>query len=151
MRKIFSLCVLVVLTSSFYGCGQSTNKAAKQAFEKGFKAHENKEFNSAVIYYTKAIELDPKYVNGYILRGVAYDALKKYPEAIADYTKAIELDPKKADAYYNRGVAYDALKKYEEALADYTKAIEIDPKKADAYFDRGEIYRNLNNRTYAVE
>ena len=77
MRKIFSLCVLVVLTSSFYGFGQSTNKAAVEAFKKGGKAKSSNDLNSAIINYTKAIELDPKYVFAYYSRGVAYDALKK--------------------------------------------------------------------------
>jgi len=112
----------VVLASSFYGYGQSTNKAAEDVLTKGINAGKNKDFNSAIINYTKAIELDPKHVPAYNSRGIAYDDLKKYPEAIADYTKAIELDPKFADAYYNRGLAYKSLGKTKEAEADFAKA-----------------------------
>ena len=59
MRKLFSLCVLVVLISSSNGYGQSINKEAEEAFDKGYKAYKNKDFDSAVIYYTKAIEIKP--------------------------------------------------------------------------------------------
>ena len=143
MRKLFGLCVLVVLTSSFYGFGQSTNKAAKEAFEKGIKAQSSYDFNSAIINYTKAIKLDSKYAVAYNNRGNAYNALKKYEEAITDYTKAIELDPKNAVAYYNRGNAYYALKKHEEALVDLTKAIKLDPNYVKAYYNRGGAYNAL--------
>ena len=96
----------MILASSFYGYGQSTNKSAEEAFEKGAKAYKNKDFNSAIINYTKAIELDPKYAKAYSNRGLAYSDLKKHEEAIADYTIAIELDCKDAIAYDKRGDVY---------------------------------------------
>ena len=144
MRKLLSLCVLVVLISSSNGYGQSINKEAEEAFEKAsfitLDAQSIYVFNSAIINFTKAIKLDPKYTNAYLNRGSTYNELKKYPEAIADFTKAIELDPKYVFAYNGRGAAYSALEKYPEATADYTKAIELDPKYADAYCNRGFAY-----------
>jgi Flp pilus assembly protein TadD len=88
MRKLFSLCVLVILASSFYGYGQTTNKAAEAALTKGINAAENNDFNTAIINYTKAIELDPKNANAYRNRGIAYKALGKTKEADADFAKA---------------------------------------------------------------
>ena len=52
------------------------------------------EYDSAIRDYTKAIELDPKFVDAYNNRGLSYDNKKEYDSAIRDYTKAIELDPK---------------------------------------------------------
>ena len=98
MSKLFGLSIFFVLTCAFGISGQTTNKEAEAALIKGVNAVKNNDFNSAIIYYTKAIELDPKNVEAYYGRGFAYDELKKYPEAIADYTKAIELDPKYVDA-----------------------------------------------------
>ena len=92
MRKIFSLCVLVVLTSSFYGFGQSTNKAAKEAYKKGIDAAVSNDLNSAIINFTKAIELDPKFAFAYNNRGVVYIALGKTKEANADFAKVKELE-----------------------------------------------------------
>ena len=108
-------------------------------------------YPEAVAEFTKAIELDPKLVDAYLLRGVAYlDGLKKYPEAIADLTKAIELDPKLVAAYSNRGLALDGLKKYPEAIADFTKAIELDPKLALAYNLRGQAFYFLEKNVEAI-
>ena len=69
--------------------------------------------HEAIADYTKAIEIDPKYVFAYLNRGLAYQDLKMYKEAIADYTEAIELDPNETDAYNHREEAY-RLKKLDE-------------------------------------
>ena len=121
MSKLFSLCAVVFTTCSFCVMGQTTNKEAEEALTKGINAGKNKDFNSAIINYTKAIELDPKYVFAYKGRGFANIELKKHVEAIADYTKAIELDPKDADGYSGRGFAYESLGKTKEANADFAK------------------------------
>jgi tetratricopeptide (TPR) repeat protein len=47
----------------------------------------------AVTYLTKAVTVDPTYVDGYFQRGLAYLGLQKYAEAKADFNKVIELAP----------------------------------------------------------
>jgi tetratricopeptide (TPR) repeat protein len=52
----------------------------------------------AIVYLTKAITVDPTYVDGYFQRGLAYLGLQKTPEAKADFQKVIELAPTGAQA-----------------------------------------------------
>jgi tetratricopeptide (TPR) repeat protein len=47
----------------------------------------------AVEYLGKAIALDPRYVDGYMQRGLAYLGLQKLAEAKADFQKVVELAP----------------------------------------------------------
>jgi tetratricopeptide (TPR) repeat protein len=47
----------------------------------------------AIIYFTKAVTLDPAYVDGYFRRGLAYMGAGKMAEAKADFNKVIELKP----------------------------------------------------------
>ena len=122
MKKIIIICILFVLNFVFGALRKTTNKEAEAALTIGINACKNKDFDSAIINFTKAIELDPKYAAAYNGRGGAYGSLKKYPEAIADCTKAIKLDPTDAIAYNNRGIAYKALGKTIEAEADFAKA-----------------------------
>jgi len=107
-------------------------------------------YNEAIINYTKAIALDPKYTVAYNSRGLAYYELEKYEEAFADYTTAIGIDPKFSDIYINRGLANSKLSKNTEALADYLKAIQLDPKCAAAYKNRALVYININKHTEAI-
>ena len=52
----------------------------------------------AIVYLTKAITVDPTYVDGYFQRGLAYLGLQKTAEAKADFQKVIELAPTGAQA-----------------------------------------------------
>jgi tetratricopeptide (TPR) repeat protein len=47
----------------------------------------------AVRYLTKAVTVDPSYVDGYFQRGLTYLQLQKTPEAKADLRKVLELAP----------------------------------------------------------
>ena len=47
----------------------------------------------AIQYFTKAVTVDPTYVDGYFQRGLAYLGQQKMAEAKADFQKVIELAP----------------------------------------------------------
>lgn len=98
------------------------------------------EFNEAIPYLNRAIQLDPKHKESYFARGFAYFNLNKLQEAISDFTKAIELDPKFTDAYYQRAITYYQLNNYTLSLNDLNKAIELSPTFVDSYNKRGNIY-----------
>jgi tetratricopeptide (TPR) repeat protein len=153
MRKIFVLFVAVVLFCASGAIGQTTNKESAAFHEKGKTAYYNKDYNGAAIYFTKAIDLDPKNARAYMGRGCACNNAKKYPEAIADLTKSIELEPnpKTMDVYLIRGGVYNVLKKYPEAIADLTKVIELDPKNAAAYAGRGIAHSGAARYSEAVD
>ena len=117
-----------------------------RAYDEGQKG--NRE--TAIEYYTRAIELNPEYADAYNNRGIAYKNIKEYEKAIRDYNKAIELNPEYAMAYNNRGIAYYNLKEYEEAISDYNKAIELNPEYAAAYNNRGNVYDDLKEYEKAI-
>jgi len=58
----------------------------------------------AIKDFNKAIELNPKFAEAYLTRGMTKARLQDYTGAIKDYNKALELNPKCAKAYYNRGL-----------------------------------------------
>ena len=73
----------------------------------GYSARKKDNFELAIEYYTKAINLNPNYFKAYFNRGFAYDKISQYDKAIKDYSKAIEINPNSAYAYYNRAISYD--------------------------------------------
>ena len=95
------------------------------------------EFDTAIIDYTDAIELDPEYAEAYNYRGIAYLSNGDFDNAIADYTEAVELDPEFTDAYKDRATAYFASSDFDNAITDYTKAIQLDPDDINTYNYRG--------------
>ena len=104
---------------------------------------------SALTFFDKAIEINPKYIKAYNNRGRTYFSLDRKEEGIADFEKAIELSniiikDKKAKAinYYYRGWALGKLNRTKEALADYHKSIKLNPNHFGSYFSRGYLYYN---------
>jgi hypothetical protein len=65
------------------------------AYHRRGTAHASKkEYDQAIEDYTKALEIDPKYISAYNDRGLAYTSKGDYERAIADVTRAVELTAK---------------------------------------------------------
>jgi len=87
---------------------------------------------SAIPDFDTAIRLNPKYIDAYNNRGIAYFSKGQYDRAIADHTEAIRLDPKNAVIFYNRGFVYERKGELEKALADYNLAVSLNSSDKNA-------------------
>lgn len=128
------------------GWGQT---AVEYSFRGAAKFY-REDYRGAIADLNKAIKLDPKDLEAYLVRGAAKDLLEDYRGAIADYDKAIEVDPKHAMAYSLRGDSKYDHEDYRGAIADYDKAIELDPNLAMAYRLRGGAKFHLEDYRGAI-
>lgn len=78
-----------------------------------------KDYEKAVEFYSRAIELNPGNAIYYGNRSLAYMRTECYGYALADATRAIELDKKYVKGYYRRATSNMALGKFKAALRDY--------------------------------
>jgi tetratricopeptide (TPR) repeat protein len=114
-------------------------KDAEFYFKRGRENNILNRYQEAVDDYTRAIQLNPPYLDAFLQRGtLCYKILKRYEEALTDFDKAIEIDPGCASAYLHRGIVKCHLLKFSEALVDFDKTIELDPNEERAYFNRGK-------------
>ena len=125
-------------------------ESAEFYYKRGNEKYDLEDFKGALSDYTKAIKINPQYVDAYIERGNVKLDLSIYKGAISDYTKAIKINPKDGDAYYGRGYAREMLKDLEGALSDYTKATKLIPKDADLYMDLHHLKISLGDFKGAV-
>ena len=125
--------------------GQAKSENEKKAktdegaahFAAGVQAADQRQYDQAIIEFTKAIEIDPKDIPAIENRAYMYLALQKNAEAVADFTQVIELAPGQTTSYLGRGQAETNLKQFEPALTDLSKAIELKPDDPNAYRFRG--------------
>jgi tetratricopeptide (TPR) repeat protein len=94
----------------------------------------------AIDGYNQAIESDPKNVEAYRGRGLAYLGKRDFDRAIRDFDQMIQLDPGSARGYGNRGLSYGQKGDYDRAIRDLDQAIRLDPKIARAHLFRGKVY-----------
>lgn len=122
-------------------------------FSIAYQAVENKNYNDAVKYYSKILELSPDIItqsNVYNNRGIAYQSIGEPLKAIEDYTRVIELNPAHAYAFNHRGNAYYDLGSFEQVIKDYSRAIELKPDYGDAYYNRANLYLEMKNYELAI-
>ena len=104
-----------------------------------------KDYQKALEYYTKEIDLSPENGQAYRNRAILYYYnLNDKEKALEDYNKAIELEPEDEDHYYYRARFFEEEEEYEKALSDYNKAIEIDPDDMDNIDQKANLLVELN-------
>ncbi len=93
-------------------------------------------WEDAVRWTSRALELDPGHAEVRNNRGAALRALGRYAEALADYAHVLAMVPASVVALNGRGVALAALNRHAEAIASYDQALRISPAFAPARFNR---------------
>ncbi len=125
---------------------RETLKEVEDLINHGNLTFEEKEYENAAMYYTRAIEdlegsKNSNLVTAHYNRGLAYLKEGNYDRAIDDFTVVVQLTPNDDRAYYNRGNALALKNFHERAINDYSQAIELSPEKAYLYYSRGLAYQ----------
>ena len=107
-------------------------------------------YQNAISDYSKAIRLEPDFMEAYYNRGIVKAVLGQHFLAIADYDIAIRLAPNYAIAYSNRGAAKGALGQYSNAITDFDTSIKLDPDDAMNYYLRGRAKLELDEYSNAI-
>jgi len=85
-------------------------------------------FESAIPYYTKVVNLNPKHYQGYYWLAVCYWKLGRYYAAINTLEEVIEFLPTFKDALNLMGDCYEKVGEGAKAEHYYLKAISADPE-----------------------
>ena len=112
-------------------------------FLQGNEALNNRDYRSAIDYYTRAINLDKDFARAYNNRGVAQIESGHTYEAIQDYNLALGLDPEYQDALFNRAYAYEEVGRIDDALGDVAQVKLKYPDSAYVYFYEGLLQSKL--------
>lgn len=114
----------------------------------------DEQIRNAAQAYTKAIQLDPKFLPAYEHRASDYLNLKQYQQALKDYEKILTLDPENVTAYADRGLARLETGNTWGAITDFGNAIRR-KKEGDSYLPnlyeyRGDGYVKLGQYRHAI-
>ncbi|NEO97862.1 MAG: DnaJ domain-containing protein [Symploca sp. SIO2E9] len=123
----------------------------QEFYARGIAKALEKNYQSAVKDYTKAIELNPSFLEAYIERGASRYKLGDARGALQDCNQALEIDPNSTQAYYYLGRARYRLGYTASAIKAYTQAIRLKPDHAQAYYYRGVANNDLRELAFAVE
>lgn len=159
MRKI----VILVLINSFYlgYCQDRTSldnvynptiiPQARELYNEGNIAFENKKYSIAIQKYRKVISIDAKFTDSYDNLAVCFRRTNQLDSAIFYYNKSLKIFPKNRLALNNLGVAYIDNNQFDKAEETYKISLglnsnSIETDEAEIEY-KGEPYYGLC-RTY---
>ena len=94
------------LLSSTAANANATQDEVAVLNSKGVSLNALGKYNESIVYFDKALAIDPKNVLALNEKGNAFGGLGNYIQAIASYDKALTVDPKNATVLDNKGVAF---------------------------------------------
>jgi tetratricopeptide (TPR) repeat protein len=107
--------------------GDPAKNIARTYYNRGNAYVEKEIYGHAISDLSKAIELDPEYVEAYRMRGLIRGHMGDYAQAISDFDKALKISPDDAQTYLSRGVVYEAQGEKRKAAQDYRKILFLIP------------------------
>jgi len=89
-----------------------------------------KEHETALRFFKRALQLDPKCVYAHTLCGHEYFANEDFEKAMTAYRAAIRLDPRHYNAWYGLGTVYYRQEKYELSAYHFRHALGINSRSS---------------------
>ena len=129
----------------------SCSPSEDELLNAGISKFETEDYEDAVVYFDRALALNPENIKTYNAKSFALFALKKYEKVIANNLEAIKFDSTDYKPYYNMANARLELNQVEGAIEDYARAIKIKPNEADIYLNRGTGYYRTGAYFKAIE
>ncbi|KAF7493028.1 Cell division cycle protein 23 -like protein [Sarcoptes scabiei] len=98
----------------------------------------------SVIYFSRALQLNPKYLSAWTLMGHEYIELKNTNAAIQAYRSAIKCNKRDYRAWYGLGQAYEILRMPAYSLYYYSKAHFLKPTDTRLILAIGQTYEKIS-------
>jgi len=99
---------------------------AVQKYSAGNEAFVDEDYDSAIKFYTEAIELDSSKLDYYLKRCNAYIKIDNFADAVKDAELALNIDGNNPKVHQRKGFALFALKDFEASLESYKTALDLD-------------------------
>jgi len=93
--------------------------------DKGLQAQRDGDPDTALMFFQKAVEMDPSLAVAYNDLGVIYEAKGWTDRAKIAYGKAIDLDPSMPSPYYNLGSIYAKEGDFEKAVMYFKQRVLV--------------------------
>ena len=109
----------------------------------------NGDLEGALLYFNKALILEPDLIETLSNRAMVKTLKKDYNDAIMDLNVALSIK-KTTDYYLNRGLVWESIGDYTKSFSDFENAILLDSTNRSAYIEIGRIGKNSGDYSKAL-
>ncbi|XP_064646456.1 cell division cycle protein 27 homolog [Lineus longissimus] len=109
-----------------------------------------KEHDTAIKFFQRAIQVDPTFSYAYTLLGHEYLLTEELDKALSCFRNAIRVDPRKYNAWYGLGMIYYKQEKFALAEMHCRKALQINPQSSVLLVHIGVVQHALQKSESAL-
>ena len=124
----------------YHYTGYANLSVPNQEFETAATFVENREYEQAIPILTKLINENPKFLEAFLQRGLAFYYLNELNRAYVDFTKTTKIDSQFAMGYQFSGMVLYRKGLLDDAIVAFDQAIKNDPELGLAYYNRGMAF-----------
>jgi len=109
------------------------------------------EFEMALHYYDKVIEIDENWSDAWMGKAAVYVLMKEDKKALPNIEKALEIIPESAEYWSFAAQLYARLERHEDAVFAFEKLLDIDAENVDVWMDYAEYFDKAGKIDAAIE
>ncbi len=125
----------------------SKKEASEDLVRMGEDEANKSNYEHALKYFEKAIEMNAKNDFAWGDMGLMLDKLGRREEAIDSFSRALMIDSSNPITWHNKGLSLIKSNRLKESIDCFDKAIELNEKYAKAWYNRGRALALLGNET----
>jgi putative GTP pyrophosphokinase len=133
--------------------GAGTRAEIERYLMAGLKAHNDKDYRTAIECYTHVLACDPELAIRAIVfnhRGMAYFMQQQESLALSDFNRSYQCDKNNYRALNYRAMVLRRMGYVEPALESFTLSLELAPTQAEVYFLRAQTLVEIDETERAI-
>ena len=111
---------------------------------------DNGDYQKALFYITRAIQIKPNYAEAHRNMAVILGSMGKKEEAIYYFQEAIKNKPDYTDAMRRLGDIFTQEKRFEEAVRQYKRLLIYEPNDYEVYNNLGVVFAQMGKKEEAI-
>ena len=119
------------VTSSIWDIWHETNDPSIEAdFYRGLESMRTGDLIMAVAFFTRVINKNPNFAEGWNKRATVYYMLGKFDASMMDIHETLKLEPRHFGAMDGMGLIFIHLEQFDKAIDIYNRMLEIFPNNS---------------------
>ena len=119
------------VTSSIWDIWYETNDPLIEAdFYRGLESMRTGDLMMAVAFFTRVIDKNPNFAEGWNKRATVYYMLGKFDASMMDIHETLKLEPRHFGAMDGMGLIFIHLEQFDKAIDIYNRMLEIFPNNS---------------------
>ena len=134
------------VTSSIWDIWHETNDPLIEAdFYRGLESMRTGDLLMAVAFFTRVINKNPNFAEGWNKRATAYYLLGKFDASMMDIHETLKLEPRHFGAMDGMGLIFIHFQQFDKAIEIYDQMLEIFPNNSSTIQKKEMLINRLSD------